>query len=296
VLRKTYSCAALLLAGGALLAGCGGSDEKKLAAPFSYDDSKAFELRSRPTKIGGNGVDVKEISFASLGKNRIDGYIAMPSGSGPHPAVVYAHGAGGDRLELLEQAVAMARRGAVTLTMDMTYSPQRVPPLPAGVEGIRTRTNVDVEAVREIRRVVDYFQSLPEVDDDRIGFVGWSAGARIGAIVAGVDHRIEAFDLLGGGASDVSVYLDQAPAELRPELKPLLEKTDPLRYIGHASPSAILFQDGTDDEVVPRDALMTLAKKASSPRELRWYDSGHVPIPQTWADSRRWLADRLDLS
>jgi len=28
---------------------------------------------------------------------------------------------------------------------------------------------------------------------------------------------------------------------------------------------------------------------------VRSYDSGHVPTEETWADSRSWLADRLEL-
>ncbi len=46
-------------------------------------------------------------------------------------------------------------------------------------------------------------QSLPQVDDDRIALVGWSSGARVGAIVAGVDERVKAFDLLSAGSPPV---------------------------------------------------------------------------------------------
>jgi dienelactone hydrolase len=286
-----------LLALLALLAGCGGgsNDDNDLAKPFSYDTDKAFDPKTRPTNIGTQGVDVREITIKGPRASRLPAYLAMPEGSGPHPAIVYVHGAGGDRLELLEQAEKMARQGVVTMTLTMSYSPTRAPQLPPGIEAIRVRTRVEVDAVREVRRAVDYLQSLPEVDDDRIGYVGWSAGARTGAIVAGVDHRIGAFDLLGGGATPAAEYLSQAPAEVREIVEPLIVRTDPLRYVGHASPSALLFQNANNDSVVPRQALEALAEEGSDPKEVRWYESDHVPTEQTWAESRRWLSDQLDL-
>ncbi len=93
----------------------------------------------------------------------------------------------------------------------------------------------------------------------------------------------------------MSTYIAQAPEDWRAELEPLFAKIDPLRYVAHAAPSALFFQDGSKDEVMSREELTTLAREGSDPKELRWYDSGHVPTAQTWADSRRWLAERLDL-
>jgi dienelactone hydrolase len=147
-----------------------------------------------------------------------------------------------------------------------------------------------------VRRAVDVLRSLPSVDDDRIGYVGWSAGARMGAIVAGVEHRIKALDLLAGGAVPLDEYLAQAPPEFRGQLEPLLGKTDPLRYVGHAAPSALLFQNGRRDEVVPQAALRALSREGSIPKDIRWYDTGHIPGERAWNDSRRWLAQRLELS
>jgi dienelactone hydrolase len=295
--RKTYRRAALLLAAAALLVGCGGSENgtSALAVPFSYDDSQPLELESQPTQLSSNGIEVRDVSFDGPGDARLDGYLIFPVASGTYPAVVYAHGAGGDRLELLAEASEMARTGAVALTLDMIYTPGRAIQLPQGMAGVRANSALEVEAVREVRRAVDLLRSLPSVDGERIGYVGWSQGARMGAIVAGVDHRIRAFDLIAGGAAPVAAYLEPAPAELRPELRDILEKTDPLRYVARASPSALLFQLGRKDEVVPEAALKELAGAGSDPKEVRWYDSGHIPSSKAWADSRHWLADRLEI-
>ncbi len=297
MLRETYRCAAVVLAAAAVLAGCGGSDEDSgLAKPFEYESSQPLDFHSRTTPLGGQGVEVRDISFAGPAGTELDGYLASPSSSGKHPGVIFAHGAGGNRSEMLDQAIAMAHRGAVALTLDMSYSPDRAVPLPAGMAGVRVRAQTEVDAVREIRRSVDLLRSLSFVDGDRLGYVGWSAGARMGAVAAGVDHRIQAFDLISGGATPVSEYVELAPEKLRAELTSELGKTDPLRYVGHASPSALLFQDGRQDEIVPQPALTLLAKTGSEPKDIRWYDAGHAPTSKAWTDSRKWLADHLGLT
>ncbi|HYZ19868.1 MAG TPA: acetylxylan esterase [Gaiellaceae bacterium] len=297
--RVTKSVAAALLAVAAL-AGCGGDDGSKdsdLAAPFAYDTSKPLQLRTRSTDRGTGGIEVRDISFAGATGGRQDAYLVLPGKRTDRPAVIYAHGAGGDRYELLDEATKLAQQGAVAITLDMSYSPRRARQLPTqGIPGVRARTQVEVDSVRDIRRAVDLLHSLPEVDDERIGYVGWSAGARMGAVAAGVEHRIKAYDLVAGGATPVSEYLSEAPQELRPQLEPILNRTDPLRYVGHASPSALFFQNGSQDEIVPIPALRALADEGSDPKEVRWYDSGHVPTAQAWSDSRTWLADELDLS
>ena len=209
--------------------------------------------------------------------------------------MIYAHGAAGDRNELLGEAQEMAGEGAVTLTLEMIYSPERARPLPQGMEGVRENSRREAEAVQEIRRAVDLLQSLDSVDEDEIGYVGWSAGARMGALTSGVEDRIKAFDLIAGGAASVSEYVKVAPVDLQDELTTLLEKTDPLHFVALAEPSELLFQDGRDDEVVPEPALRELADAGSEPKEVRWYDAGHVPTEKMWADSRSWLSDHLGL-
>lgn len=296
LLRQIYRCAGLFLL-VALVAACGGGEKSDVPSQFSYDDSKPLDVQDKPTSFGTNDVRVDDISFTGPGNTRLNAYLLMPSGSkGRHPAVIYAHGAGGNRQELLDEAMKMADEGAVTLTLDMIYSPSRARPLPEGMAGARANSKLEQEAVKEVRRAVDLLQSRDDVDGDQIGYVGWSAGARMGALVSGVEHRVKAFDLLAGGAAPVSAYVSNAPVDLQDELTTLLEKTDPIHFVGLAEPSELLFQDGRQDEIVPEAALKALAGAGSEPKEVRWYDSGHVPSDKMWTDSRSWLLEHLGLT
>ena len=270
--------------------------EPGLAAPFAYDESEPLDLDGRTKERREGGVEVRDISFRGPRTPRLPSYLVVPAATGKRPAVIYVHGAGGNRGELLDRATQLARRGVVGLTLEMSYSPLRARPLPTGMEGVKARVDVEVESVQEVRRAVDLLRSLDFVDEERIGYVGWSAGARMGAIVAGVDHRIKALDLIAGGAAPLSEYLAAAPPELRAELEPVLGTTDPLRYIPHAKPSALFFQNGRRDEVVPKPALEALARAGSSPKQVKWYDMSHVPTERAWEDSHRWLLRTLDES
>jgi dienelactone hydrolase len=286
----------LLLAVLALAACGGGSDSKEsgLAAPFAYDESEPLDLDGRTMERREGGVEIRDISFRGPRTPRLPSYLVVPAATGKRPAVIYVHGAGGNRGELLDRATQLARRGVVGLTLEMSYSPLRARPLPTGMEGVKARVDVEVESVQEVRRAVDLLRSLDFVDEERIGYVGWSAGARMGAIVAGIDHRIKALDLIAGGAAPLSEYLAAAPPELRAELEPVLGTTDPLRYIPHAKPSALFFQNGRRDEIVPKPALTALAQAASEPKQVKWYDMSHVPSERAWSDSNRWLLRTLD--
>jgi dienelactone hydrolase len=287
-----------VLLGATVLAGCGGGGSShEDADPFAYDASKPLDLQTKQTTTEGQ-VKIRDISFKGASGEVVPAYLVLPRGKGPHPAVIYAHGSGGSRRDLLPSAVGLAERGAVALVPEMRYSASRAgtEALPEGVDGVRTATDKEIESVVEVRRAVDLLDSLSYVDDKRIGYVGWSAGARTGAVAAGVEHRIRAFDLLAGGALPVRTYVASTAADDRSKVEDLLDRTDPLRYVARAAPSELLFQDGRHDEVVPRRALNDLVRSASKPKEARWYDSGHVPSTRAWVDSRRWLVQRLGLT
>lgn len=292
--------AVLLLIVCALTA-CGGNGEDeqvsaKPAGPFAYDRSTELAVRDEGVINPGYPIQVRDISFASPAGGRVPAYLIKPPGRGPYPAVIYLHGAGGNRLDFVAPGSWMAARRAVALTLDSSFARNPGLAIPRGLPGLRKERDLSVQTVVDLRRAVDYLESLPQVDRRRIAFVGYSAGARTGAILAGVEPRIKAFVLIAGGATSVAEYARRAPPRQRREVARILATTDALRYIGRAAPrTRFLFQNGLRDEVVPRGALQAMIEAAPEPRDVRWYSTGHGLNLRVFRDHLKWLSRTLDV-
>ncbi len=298
----TFPRAVVVLALLTSLAGCGGGDggnadpaPESPRTTFAYETHAPFDVRVTHRLKRPNGTEVRALSLAGPDGGSLTAYLIVPSGRGRHPAVIYLHGAGGSQSDFLSHALQMSARGAIGVSLDLPYGSARATELPAGVEGVRETVQREIRAVVETRRAIDFLQGRRDVDDDRIAVIGWSAGARTAAIVAGVDRRAVAYDLMGGGAAPVSEYTARAPRALRPELERLLRQVDPLAYIARAKPARLFFQNGRRDAVVPEAALKRLADAGSEPKEIRWYDAGHAPSRQAYRDSLEWLSEQLEI-
>ncbi|HET9324377.1 MAG TPA: acyl-CoA thioester hydrolase/BAAT C-terminal domain-containing protein [Gaiellaceae bacterium] len=278
-----------------ILAGCGGGSKDESTDIYAYDAGEPIAKRDAGLANSNYPIKIHDISFDG-GAERVPAFLLLPPGKGPYPAVIYLHGQGGDRLEMLYTASWLAARRAAALTVESPYSPNREIKLGTGVAGLRKERNRTVQGVVELRRAVDLLQSLPQVDDDRIGFVGYSAGARTGAILAGVERRIKAYVFMSGGEDSVDEFMSLVPSEQQDEVRPLLEDTDGLRYIAQASPSKLFFQAGRKDEIVPRDALRRLIEAGSEPKKVAWYDAGHnLAVPRAQRDQLEWLSEVLEI-
>jgi fermentation-respiration switch protein FrsA (DUF1100 family) len=75
----------------------------------------------------------------------------------------------------------------------------------------------------------------------------------------------------------------------------LLDPLDPIHYIGHAAPSALLFQNGRQDKGIPVASALRLQQAGSDPKRILWYDGGHGLTPQAVRDRAAWLHERLGI-
>jgi dienelactone hydrolase len=294
---------ATLFALAVLAAGCGGSSHPSstaaiadsiprldfsydTSAPLRYADHGRINKRSYP-------IAIHDVSYEAAGK-KVESYLLVPPGSRKRPAVIFVHGSGGDRSELLAQAAWLAARNVITLAITVPSS--SVTSTPATVGGklaqARSLTTLDVVGVR---RAVDVLQSLPTVDSKRIGYVGWSAGARLGTYVAASEPRVKALVLLSAGAAKLSEFVSSAPAGLRPRVRRVLGSVDPIRYVGWARPGSLLLEDGKRDEVVPHTALVNIAHAAPTGTVVRWYDAAHALDTKAYTDAFDWLASKLPI-
>jgi dienelactone hydrolase len=293
---------ALLLV--AALAGCGSSGKASAptttATPTRHDDVFAYDPSAPLDYVDRGRVNardyplaVHDVSFRS-GPRTIQGYLVLPPGRARRPAVVFVHGSGGDRTELLAAAGWLAARNVVTLTL--TEPSSLVKQSADTAQGLIAQAhNVSVADVLAVRRAVDMLRTLRVVDPTRIGYLGWSAGARTGTLVAAAEPRMKALVLLSAGAAPLSAYAAHVPASLRPQLRRALGPVDPIRNVADARPGTLLLEDGRKDTIVPRDALLRIAHAAPKGTTLRWYDAGHALTRRAYRDAFDWLARKLPI-
>ncbi|MGZ8717195.1 MAG: alpha/beta hydrolase family protein, partial [Gaiellaceae bacterium] len=231
--------AALALIAASIVTACGGGGGARNEGPFAYDAGRPLSTEDRGVVDDDYPIAVHDVSYVS-GEDTVDAFLSKPPGSARRPAVVYVHGAGSTRDSMIGPALWLAARGAVTLALTAPSSTASAPAVTGALDRLRWQRALEIRDVTAVRRAADLLAERDDVDPRRIGFVGWSAGARAGAILAGVEPRLQARVLISCGTAPVSDFVRAAPAELRPQVEETMSSIDPLRYIAQARPGSLL--------------------------------------------------------
>jgi dienelactone hydrolase len=280
-----------------LLTGCGGDSKPEASGPFDYDRDASLEFKDKGRVNRNYPIEIRDVSYASPGgDDEVTAFLVKPPGQGPFPGVILVHGAGGNRQQLLVQATWLAGRGAVALVVDSPFARNPGLQFPEGIPGLRVERDLIVKNVQELRRAVDVLKEHAGVEDEKIGYIGYSAGARTGAILAGNEDRVDAYVFISGGSAPIAEVTKAVPPDVRSDVEVILTEVDPLRHVREAPPAKLLFQNGRKDEVVPRAALLALYRAAGKPKEIRWYDATHEPTVAVYRDTLSWLTKELGLS
>jgi dienelactone hydrolase len=273
--------------------GCG--SEARDEGPFAYDTSQPLAFDDLGVVDRDYPVAVHDVSYGS-GDNRVEAFLVVPPGEGPWPAAVYVHGAGSDRLSMLGPATWLAARGAVTLAISAPSGAAGEPAGATGLERLEAHRRIEVADVVAVRRAVDLLSERDDVDPDRIGYVGWSAGARTGSILAGLERRLRALVLIAPGAARVAEYVDAARPEDKEAVEQVMSSIDPLAFIARADKESLLLQEAENDRVIPRTAIDALIAAAPEGTEVRWYDTDHAMGPRAYTEHLDWLQERLEIT
>jgi dipeptidyl aminopeptidase/acylaminoacyl peptidase len=183
-------------------------------------------------------MEMRTVSFFSEG-NKMEGDLYIPSDHkrGERlPGVVLCHGFTGIRSMILgDYAKVFVQNGFITFTFDYRGY--------GGSEGTRRRL-IPLEQIDDIRNAISYFETLPEVDSNRIGLWGTSFGGANAPYAAAVDTRIKAVVGQVGFGEGERFLLDTRRFGEREEL---------LRKV--AADRRRRAVEGTGDRLSPLDAL-----------------------------------------
>jgi dienelactone hydrolase len=137
--------------------------------------------------------------------------------------------------------------------------------------------DVVVEWAKDLGRSLDYLETRPDVDADRLAFYGISWGARMGVLMVALEERFQAAILFVGGL----------------KLQPALPEADPATYARRVT-LPVLMLNGRYDHFFPLEtSQIPLYELLGTPEEDKqhlvfdgWHD---VPEPIRIRESLAWL-------
>ena len=280
------------------LAACGGSDTAAertepastttaLERPFAFDRAAPLEVTEGET-AQQQEFTAKAMSYASPGGDRVSGIVLLPQVRSSRAGVIFMHGAGGSRLDFLADAAELAKKGAVTLTIDSPFARSESEHVRAGSVPPGTVHELMVQNVKDLLRGLDVLVEEYDADPERLAVVGYSMGVQQAATAAALDDRVRAVVLAAGRASPSRTPGDAAWAQL-------FRSIDTVHFAPRLAHASVLVQGGERDSVVPRAEVEELFAATSEPKELRWYDSGHGLNADARRDRVAWLSEELGL-
>jgi dienelactone hydrolase len=272
-----------------------------LAKMFDYDDKQPLDIREVGVRTK-DGVQIHDITYASPVHGRVAAYLLVPEGKAPFAGIVFGHWGLGTRAEFLPDATLYARAGAVSLLID--YPWDRPEPWRRNVNNFEKPEKdreAFVQATIDARRGIDLLRSRPDVDGNRIAYVGHSYGAQWGAILSAIDKRLKTVVLMGGAGAQKDMLVDSDDPEIVEFVKGLpkgqLEgylkeagKADAILYISHSDPMPVLFQFANYERYFNKASMERYYEMAGNPKVVKWYDTGHdLNDISAFLDRSEWL-------
>jgi dienelactone hydrolase len=267
---------------------------------FDYD-ANSLVLITEESVQQKDGYTVHNISYPSPKTGDVPAYLVLPEGTGPFAGIILMHGSSGSRETLVPLAEDLVHTGAVVLTISapsarisgrdwITFTPQD--------------REEQIQLMIDLRRGVDLLTQHEKVDPSRIGYIGYSYGAAMGGLLAGVEPRIKAYGLMVGDGGLVNHFTDEGEpvggfetinAEARERWLEAMEEIEPIHYVGHASPSVLFFQNARYDTAVSQEDALAYQAAGGEPKKVEWYESGHGLPPQAYTDMVAWLAEQIGI-
>ena len=290
-----------------LFAACvaGSAQEADLARHFDYDRNAPLNLKRIAVQHRAKAT-VYDITYDSPKGGVVPAYLVVPKGRGPFAAVVWGHwcwqnSSMRNRKEFLEEAVALAQSGLVSLLPDDPMSRPGYVPINDPIDE-RNATQFLQEVV-DMQRGVDVLTARRDVDPKRMGYVGHSCNAAVGALLSGLDHRFKAFVLMAGTTSDEISQNTKAFQDFRQKFGP--EKVDALiakysyldqgKFISHATPAVVFLQYGARDEGITPQQAQQYAAVVSEPKQFKIHDAEHNLNAEARRDRIHFLVEQLKL-
>lgn len=245
----------------------------------------------------------QRIEFDARPGETVPAILTLPMNTaGPVPAVVLLHGSHQEKEFIEEICTPFNEAGFAMVCFDQYMRGERK------VRGNFLKIAAAFrercwKTVHDTRRLIDYLETRPDIDANRIYLVGASYGAITGTAVLAQEQRIKAAVLVVGGGNlrllaKAPEVRRELPGWLLPVAGPLLGfiigPADPVRHAPKVSGIPVLMQNGSKDGVVVPESGEALFAALNEPKELRWYPINHPDREDNGAEVVRMLLDGLE--
>ncbi|MDQ2691616.1 MAG: S9 family peptidase [Chloroflexota bacterium] len=272
---------------------------------FEYDQSLPLDVQSSPA-TGLDGYSTQELTYASPKGGRVPATLLVPTESpGPFAGIIIMHGLPGNRSNNALFARRLAVSGAVVLMIDAPFAR---PENRNRVGGPLTFDEVDrleqIQLMVDLRRGVDLLSAREDVDPERLAYVGYSYGAAMGGLLAGIEPRIKAFGLMVGDGGLVAHFTDsdgsffemsRLSAEDQAAWLAQMEPIEPIRFVSRAAPASLFFQNALHDDAVMQDDALAYQAAGSEPKRIEWYESNHMLPEEAFEHMAEWLEMKIGI-
>ena len=272
---------------------------------FDYDQKAPLNIKQIGVERRGNAT-IYDITYDSPKGGAVPAYLVVPKGRGPFAAVIWGHWCWQNspmrnRKQFLDEALALAPSGLISLLTDHPISrPGYVTP----TDPLDERNfAVFLQQILDMRRGVDLLIGRRDVDPKRIGFVGHSCNAGVGALLSGLDRRFKAFVLMAGSTSDEVSQSTKEFQEFRQKIGPdkvdakvaKYKYLDQGLFVSHAAPALVFLQYGARDSGITTEQARRYAAAVSEPKQFKIYDAEHNLNAEARRDRIKFLVEQLKL-
>jgi len=279
-----------------------------LAREYDYTKTESPSVR-QVVREKRNKVTIFDYSYDSPKGGRAPSFLVVPDGPGPFAVILFGHwmmpgSPKRNKTEFLDEAVLLARAGAICLLLD---SPLVRPGITEDPDPLNGQSAFgQAQMVTDWRRGLDLLLSQPNADLRRVAYVGHSFSAAVGAKLTALEKRIGYFVLMAGGFANREYVFDEdnpAMVALRKKegdhrIRSYFEKypwDDPVYFAPRSAPAAVFLQYGRNDKPLPERVARRDYAHFAEPKQIAFYGAGHELNAAARLDRAKWLASRLKL-
>jgi len=197
---------------------------------------------------------------------QLSGWLHVPQGPGPHPALCLIPEVGNPAEDLGTVAAELIDMGFVALAVDW---------MAENVQGEMPRYP-DLLAL--VPAGVDYLLPRPEVDRNRIGVIGFGLGGDIALRATGTDERIAA-------VVAASLFLGHKPRDLGLDLLRYGSLPQAVQWRQQRRVQGVLVEEldaqAFLSRILPRPLLILHASGSPPPVSLKGVETSSLPVTQT---------------